>query len=133
MNFIEIDIETWNRAKAYSHYMTEVPCTYSMCVNIDIRKLMRCIGEHKLKLFPSCLYGIALIVNRHQEFRMALNTQGKLGYFSVTNPCYTVFHKEIEMFSDVWTEYSEDFDTFYQNYILSHHTKKQKVAKLRGK
>lgn len=131
MSFDKIDIKTWNRAKTYSHYMSEVPCTYSMCVNIDISKLMERINQRELKLFPSCLYGIAHIVNRHQEFRMALDAQGNLGCFSATNPCYTMFHEKTESFTDVWTEYSEDFDVFYQSYMedMARYQKEQLVGK----
>lgn len=117
MCFVKIDIKTWSRAKTYMHYMTDIPCTYSMCINIDISRLMERVAKSKLKLFPVCLYGISRIVNQHREFRMALDAQGNLGYYSLTNPCYTVFHEEIEAFTDVWTKYSEDFNAFYQNYM----------------
>lgn len=116
MRFIKIDIENWKRAKTFNHFLTEIPCTYSMCVNIDISNLMITVKEHGLKLFPVCLYGISLIVNKYKEFRMAVNEHGEVGYFDISNPCYTVFHEESESFTNMWTEYSEDFKTFYDNY-----------------
>lgn len=106
----------WNRAKTYHHYMSEVPCTYSMCVNLDISILIATVKRQGLKLFPAYLYGISRIVNRHQEFRMAIDAQNHLGFFDVSHPCYAVFHEESESFSNIWTEYNEDFNLFYQNY-----------------
>lgn len=31
-------------------------------------------------------------------------------------PSYTVFHKDTETFSELWTEYSSDYDTFCSRY-----------------
>ena len=31
-------------------------------------------------------------------------------------PCYTVFHKETETFSSIWTEFTADYTEFLQNY-----------------
>ena len=62
------------------------------------------------------LYAIATIVNRHREFRTAINPQGQLGFYQEMHPCYTVFHKDTETFSNIWTEYSEDYDVFLKNY-----------------
>lgn len=31
-------------------------------------------------------------------------------------PCYTVFHKDTETFSNIWTEYSSDYDEFLDRY-----------------
>lgn len=114
MGFNIIDIEKWNRAKTYKHYTSDVPCTYSMCVNIDITKLKSTAKNANIKLFPTVLYGITHIVNTHMEFRMALDNNGNLGHFDVSHPCYTVFHSSTEQFTETWTEYGEDFDSFYK-------------------
>ena len=47
------------------------------------------------------LHGISTIVNRHQEFRMACNEAGEVGYYDVVHPCYTIFHKESQTFSNL--------------------------------
>lgn len=31
-------------------------------------------------------------------------------------PCYTIFHKETETFSSIWTEFTADYTEFLQNY-----------------
>lgn len=31
-------------------------------------------------------------------------------------PCYTVFHPESGTFSNIWTEYAEDYQVFLENY-----------------
>ncbi|WMJ83742.1 type A chloramphenicol O-acetyltransferase [Oscillospiraceae bacterium LTW-04] len=117
MNFNKIDIQNWKRADAFKHYSANIPCTYSMCVNIDITKLLKQIKDKQLKVFPVILYGIAHIVNLHREFRMATDEDGNIGYYEKTNPCFTVFHDETESITDVWTEYNENFKLFYDHYL----------------
>jgi chloramphenicol O-acetyltransferase type A len=114
MTFDIIDVDKWNRKEYYNHYFSKVPCTYSITAKIDITK----IKEKKQKLYPAMLYYIATIVNRHSEFRTAINEKGKLGVYSEMIPCYTVFHKDTETFSNIWTEYIPNYDDFSAAYEL---------------
>ena len=114
MTFDIIDIDKWNRKEYYNHYFSKVPCTYSITTKIDITK----IKEKKQKLYPAMLYYIATIVNRHSEFKTAINEKGELGVYSEMIPCYTVFHKDTETFSNIWTEYITNYDDFSAAYEL---------------
>ena len=62
------------------------------------------------------LYYIATIVNRHSEFRTTINEKGELEVYSEMIPCYTVFHKDTETFSNIWTEYIPNYDAFSDAY-----------------
>ena len=77
------------------------------------RKLLKKDGK---KLYPTLLYGVTTILNRHEEFRTALDKNGQVGVFSEMLPCYTIFHKETETFSSIWTEFTADYTEFLQNY-----------------
>lgn len=48
--------------------------------------------------------------------RTALDENGQVGVFSEMLPCYTIFHKETETFSSIWTEFTADYTEFLQNY-----------------
>lgn len=112
MQFTKIDINNWTRKEYFDHYFGNTPCTYSMTVKLDISKLKK---DGK-KLYPTLLYGVTTIINRHEEFRTALDENGQVGVFSEMLPCYTVFHKETETFSSIWTEFTADYTEFLQNY-----------------
>lgn len=112
MTFATIDLSTWSRKERFEHYTKEVPCTYSMTVTLDITSIKR----NGKKLFPFLLYCLTKVVNRHPEFRTAFNTNGDLGIYSDMHPCYTVFHKTTETFSNIWTEFSDDYALFLQRY-----------------
>ena len=110
MQFTKIDINNWTRKEYFDHYFDNTPCTYSMTVKLDISKLKK---DGK-KLYPTLLYGVTTILNRHEEFRTALDKNGQVGVFSEMLPCYTIFHKETETFSSIWTELQQTILRFYR-------------------
>lgn len=112
MTFKKIDKENWGRKEYFEHYFSDVPCTYSITVKLDITR----IKEKKQKLYPTMLYYLATVINRHAEFRTAINEDGELGIYSEMIPCYTVFHKDTETFSNLWTEYKANLDDFCAAY-----------------
>ena len=112
MAFQKIDQENWGRKEYFEHFFSDVPCTYSITVKLDITR----VGEKKQKLYPTMLYYLAAVINRHAEFRTAINEDGELGIYSEMIPCYTVFHKDTETFSNLWTEYKPTLDDFCAAY-----------------
>lgn len=112
MDFQYIDLAHWARREHYQHYFSQIPCTYSMTTKLDVAPILQ-TGH---KLYPAMLYCIAKTVNMHAEFRMDLDIDGRLGYFDQMNPCYTIFHKDTETFSNLWTEYTDNYAVFYQRY-----------------
>jgi len=128
MNFKIIDKETWSRKEYFQHYFSEIPCTYSMTTKLDITKLK----NSNNKLYPTMLYLITKVVNNHKEFRTSFDMSGQLGIFDEMVPCYTVFNKETETFSNIWTEYCEDYDVFCKSYekdIKMYSSVKKMIAK----
>ncbi|WP_027626572.1 type A chloramphenicol O-acetyltransferase [Clostridium lundense] len=117
MNFNKIDIESWSRKPYFQQYFENTPCTYSLTANLDITTLLMNIKNENIKLYPTMIYVITTIVNRHQEFRTALDENGNVGIWDEMNPSYTVFQKDSETFSNIWTEYNLDFSKFYESYL----------------
>ncbi len=112
MKFQKIDKAHWTRSEYFQHYFSDVPCTYSITVKLDVTP----IKERSIKLYPAMLYHLTTIVNRHAEFRTAINEAGDLGIYSNMHPCYTVFHKDTETFSNLWTAYTPDLGQFCAAY-----------------
>ena len=82
MTFTKIDRNAWPREEYFNHYFSQLPCTYSGVFKLDITRL-RQSGQ---KLYPAMLYCLSTVVNRHQEFRMALDEAGEPGYYDVVHP-----------------------------------------------
>ena len=109
MQFKKININNWNRKEYFEHYFSNIPCTYSMTIKLDITK----IKSKNIKLYPTMLYYITNIVNKHDEFKTAFNENGELGIYDEMIPCYTIFHKDTKTFSNIWTRYTSNIDDFY--------------------
>lgn len=112
MQFKKININNWNRKEYFEHYFSNIPCTYSMTIKLDITK----IKSKNIKLYPTMLYYITSIVNKHDEFKTAFNENGELGIYDEMIPCYTIFHKDTKTFSNIWTKYTQNINDFYNEY-----------------
>lgn len=116
MNFNIINYDNWKRKEYFELYYNTVPCSYSMTAEIDITKVLPILKSNELKFYPFMIYSISSIVNAYKEFRMDRNENKKLGFYDTINPSYTIFHKDTETFSNIWTEFNTDFSIFYSNY-----------------
>lgn len=112
MTFRKIDRTAWPRNEVFEHYFSTIPCTYSLTAKLDITN----IRAKQLRLYPTMLHSITTVVNRHEEFRTAFDEADELGVYNELNPCYTVFHKDSETFSNLWTEYTPDLRDFIRRY-----------------
>lgn len=110
--FIPIDLERWPRREYFEHYTSHVPCTYAVTVQVDVTP----IPAHGVRLYPAMLYALTTVVNRHEEFRTAQREDGQLVVYTSMLPCYTIFHKDTETFSSIWTEYHPSFPDFLAAY-----------------
>lgn len=115
MKFHVIDREDWNREQHFEHYL-KLKCTFSMTVNVDITMLLGEVYQKGIKFYPVFIYLISRVVNNHKKFRTCFNDEGVVGYWEEMIPSYTIFHKDDKSFSSIWTDYSSDFRTFYNNY-----------------
>lgn len=114
MAFHRINMETWPRREHYIYYSEKIKTSYQMNVDIDITELLWQCKERKLRFYPVMIYVIMRAVNRNEAFRMAVDEEGKLGYYDVCHPSYTIFHEDDKTFSDIWTAYNESFPDFYE-------------------
>ena len=54
MVFEKIDRNSWKRNEYFEHYFTNIPCTYSMTVKLDITQ----IKKKQMKLYPAMLLSL---------------------------------------------------------------------------
>ncbi|MBM7588133.1 chloramphenicol O-acetyltransferase type A [Bacillus pakistanensis] len=116
MKFNLIELNNWNRKPYFEHYLNQVTCTFSITANIDITALLETLRDRDIKLYPAFIYLVTRTVNSQIEFRTCFNEEGKLGYWEAMTPSFTIFHKDDQTFSNIWTEFSNDFHLFYENY-----------------
>ena len=115
--FNKIDMEKYERKVHYEYYKKIIKTKLNMSYNFDITSLIKTVNENNLRFYPVFIYIIMRAVNDVKEMRMAIDSEGNLGYYSFCSPSYTIFHNDDKTFSDIWTEYNEDFKTFYQEAV----------------
>ena len=118
MNFRKINMETWNRADVFRHFIDDVRCVMSLTVDMDITDFLCRLHQKNYKFYPAMMWVVSSAVNSRKEFRMGYDEQGNPGIWDYVSPYYTHFHKEDEQFVKLVTEYHSDFQTFYQRFLL---------------
>lgn len=113
MLFHPLDCETWPRAEHFRYYTDIVRTRYNLNADIDITALHRCVKERKLRFYPTVLWMVMRVVNDTIELRMTTDADGNPGYWDYCVPLYTIFHEDDHTFSDIWSEWDDDFHTFY--------------------
>lgn len=115
-NFHKIDLKKWDRSQYFYYFTKMLPTGYSISVNIDVTNTYNRIKSKQRKFFPAYLYVASKIISEMNEFRVA-SLNDELGYYEVLHPSYAILHKDDNTMSNMWTEYDDDFDTFYKNYM----------------
>ena len=111
--FHPIDRAAWPREPWFVHYAQNVPCTYSLTARLDVTA----IQHTRTKLYPALLYLLTEAVNRFAAFRTAFNSEGVLGVYDNMHPSYTIFHRDTQTFSNLWTLWQPSYPQFLQAYL----------------
>lgn len=116
IKFTPIDLQTWSRGSVFYYFSHMAPTGYSITVDMDVTKMRADLKKAGLKFFPAYLWLVTKVLNEQQEFRIA-DQDGQIGYYDSLTPLYATFHEDDKTFSLMWTEYDDDFGTFYQSYL----------------
>ena len=114
--FQPIDPVAWPRQPYFDHYFHTVRCTYSVVATVDVTSMLARCKTAGVKFTPAMIHCISTAVNRIPEMRVSFDGTGSLGTWDFMTPCYAVFHRDDNTFSNLWTAYSDDFSIFYQRF-----------------
>ncbi|RFA09055.1 chloramphenicol acetyltransferase CAT [Subtercola boreus] len=110
---VPIDLATWPRREHFVYYREQVPCSWSMTVEVDVTAFVEVLRASGRKTYIAQLWALASIVNRHDEFRMALTPDGDPATWPALHPSFTVFNPGLEIFAVLWAAYDPDFGAFH--------------------
>ncbi|SFE58894.1 chloramphenicol O-acetyltransferase type A [Phytobacter palmae] len=113
--YTAVDLSRWARKEHFEAFQSFAQCTFSQTVQLDITALLKQIKEAGWKFYPTMIFLIARIVNRHTEFRMAIK-DNELVIWDEIHPCYTIFHDETETFSSLWSQYDGNILHFLNHF-----------------
>ena len=107
------DMESWPRREHYRYYTKALKVEFNMTARVDVQNLLRFCHAHGCKFYAAAIYCVTKALNRIENFRMFKNADGELCVWDKIVPNFTFFHPDDCTFSDCWTDFSEDFPTFY--------------------
>lgn len=111
--FKKVDMESWPRREHYRYYTEALKVEFNMTAPVDVQNLLRFCHAHGCKFYAAAIYCVTKALNRIENFRMFKNANGELYVWDKIVPNFTFFHPDDCTFSDCWTDFSEDFPTFY--------------------
>ena len=116
--FTEIDLEKWARTPYFKLYTQMIPTGFTTCVNLDITRMHGHFKEKGLKFGAGFRYITLKVLNgrENEDFRVAMK-DGRLGHYNHLLPSFTNFHDDDKTSSVMWTDYDDDFTTFYSGYM----------------
>lgn len=114
--FTPLNLQTWQRGAIFYYFSKIAPTGYALTVDLDVTKMRAFLKTTNLKFFPAYLWLTTKVLNMQIEFKIA-EKDGQIGYFETITPLYATFHDAQKTFSLMWTEYNDDFMTFYDAYM----------------
>ena len=111
-----IDKERYYRKAVYRHFTEDCRCSASVTARIDVTELYEYSKRTGTKFYINILYLISKALNSRMDYRMGyLYDSDELICYDRINPTQYVFHDDTETCTVAYTEYDEDYDTFYKN------------------
>lgn len=116
VTFTPIEMEKWERREVFRYFSQMAPTGYSLTVEVDITQLRQHLREREIRFYPAYLWLVTHALNEQKEFRTTV--QGEtVGWYNTLTPLYAVFHEDTNTFSLMWTEYDDEFEVFYHDFL----------------
>ena len=127
-----IELESWPRRDHYEYYTKILKVEYNITVRIQLDHFLDFCHTKGYRFYPALICIVTKVLNSLENFRMFRDKEGKLCIWDHIVPNYTFFHPDDNTFSDCWSEYSEDFDSFYKT-VISDMEKYKNVKGIKAK
>ena len=116
MNYRVIDKEKYYRKGVFRHFSEDCKCSTSMTARIDVTDLVEFSKKKDRKFYINFLYVLSKVLNSRDDYKMGYLWQSQeLICYDVVNPTQYVFHEDTETCTPVYTNYCNDYETFYKN------------------
>lgn len=115
MNYRVIDKEKYYRKGVFRHFSEDCKCSTSVTARIDVTALWAYSKKTDTKFYINFLYLLAKVLNSRDDYKMGYLWQTEtLICYDKINPTQYIFREDTETCTPVYTEYFEDYRTFYE-------------------
>ena len=109
-----IDRGTYYRRGVFRHFSEDCKCSTSMTVRVDVTDLVKVSKDTGTKFYLNFLYILTKVLNSRDDYRMGYLWQtDELICYDRIHPTQYVFHEDTETCTPVYTNWCEDYRTFY--------------------
>ena len=114
MGYRVIDRETYYRQGVFRRFSEDCKCSLSMTARVDVTDLVAWSKTKGRKFYLNFLYILCRALNSREDYRMEYRWQtDELICYDVIHPIQYVFHEDTETFTEVYSTYDPDYETFY--------------------
>ena len=115
MNYKVIDINDYYRKDIFRHFSDDCKCSFAVTARVDVTDLKAFSKRTETSFYLNFLYVLTKTLNSRDDYRLFYDypTQ-QLRLYDKLNPRHFVFHEDTETITVVYSEYDEDYKTFYQ-------------------
>lgn len=113
-NYRKLNLDTYYRKGVYERFTKVARCSVSITHRIDVTDLYEYSKRTGAKFYINFLYLLAKVMNSRDDYRMAYLWQtDEVIVYDRINPCQYVFDEARETCTPVYTEYFNEYSTFY--------------------
>lgn len=117
MNHTVIDLNRWERGDLFRHYIDNMRIVISLTVDMDVAPLLAYAKEKRFQFYPSMIWVVSRVINRHDEFKYGWDEAGRLIRWDAVSPSYVHFHPGDQGFTKIVTPYCEDLPQFHARFL----------------
>lgn len=112
MHYSAVDLNTWERGGLFKFYIDKMRIVMSLTVDIDVAPLLAYARKNNLRFYPAMIWVVSKVINSHEEFKYAWDSDGNLIRWDYISPFYAVFNRDDESFTKFVTEYTDNIFDF---------------------
>lgn len=111
----DVDLKKYYRQPIYQHFTKDVKCSVSMTAKVDVTELVKYSRAAGSKFYIDFMYLLAQVFNSREDYRIQyLWPEDKLIVYDKINISHYIFHDDTKTFTIAHTEYTEDYQKFYE-------------------
>jgi len=114
MNYKIIDMNKYYRKDIFSHFSSDCKCSFAVTARVDVTDLKAFSKRTGTSFYLNFLYVLSKALNSRDDYRFFWDYQTQqMRLYDKINPRQYVFHEDSETITVVYSEFFDDYKTFY--------------------